>query len=36
MVKHNQARFEIPELNVQDPITFQKVGSPKTTRAQTK
>jgi hypothetical protein len=24
MVKHNHARFEILELNVQDPITFQK------------
>jgi hypothetical protein len=24
MAKHNQERFEILELNVQDPITFQK------------
>jgi hypothetical protein len=23
MAKHNQERFEILELNVQDPITFQ-------------
>jgi|GraSoiStandDraft_9_1057307.scaffolds.fasta_scaffold1180576_2 hypothetical protein len=24
MARHNQERFEILELNIQDPITFQK------------
>jgi hypothetical protein len=29
MARHNQERFEILELNVQDPITFQKGKKPE-------